>query len=136
MSKIVVGVNFNQSSRNGDVSWGNKNYHYFAYGDIEVGDLVVVRVGETHKVVRVATVLSPEETSKANNYIIQKVDLEAYEKQQKLIEEKEALEAEYNNLISLEKELRELEDVVKNTDSPRLRELSKRKIEIIKDKLQ
>lgn len=136
MSKVVVGVNFNNSNRNGEVSWGSQRYHYFAYGEVEVGDLVVVRVGESHKVVMVATILSPEETSKANNYIIQKVDLEAYEKQQRLIEEKEALENEFNSLRKLETELRELKGVVKNTESPRLKELSRQKILNIKEKLK
>lgn len=136
MSKIVVGVVFNQSSRNGEVVWGSKEYHYFAYGDIDVDDLVVVRTVETYKVVKVSSVMCPLETNRANNYIIQKVDLEAYEKQQKLIAEKEALEAEYNNLVKLERELKELKETIKTTESPRLRELSKKKMEIIKQKLQ
>lgn len=138
MRKKVIAVNFqtNESMYDSDFEWGNQDYHYFVLEDIEVGDLVVVKVKNKYKIVRVSRILLPTEKSYADTYIVQKIDVDAYAKKQEELVEREMREHELQHLLSLENELKEYKEIIDTTTSDRLKEIAKAKVKEIENELE
>lgn len=137
MNKKIVAINFEKEGTGfeDESMWNAKDYHYYALEDIEPGDLVVVKVHHKYKIVRVSKVLSQYEEVYASNYIIQKIDIDAYQKKQEDLLEQEIRDNEFRKLLDLEAHLTKYQEIIETTKSSRLKEIAEQKIKDIESQL-
>lgn len=138
MLKKVVSINFEREGTKFDAEseWNAKDYDYYVLEeDIKPGDLVVVKVHHKYKIVRVSKVKSPLQEHNARNYIIQKVDVDSYQKKQEELIKKELKDHEFQRLMDIEAHLAKYQEVVETTKSSRLKEIAKEKIKELEAEL-
>ena len=137
MKKSIIGVQFKQEGNIRPTL--SKVYYYFTTEDFEKGDHAVVQVNDELKIVLVSEVNVSEFTNNANKatkYIVQKVDMNHFEKQKEKLEQEREEKLELARLLILEKELREVEAIVKESTNDRIVTLAKKRIEQIKQKME
>lgn len=86
----TIAVKF-QSEKFGNGDFDSKDYHYYTIDEaIEVDDLVVVETRYGYKIAKVSEI--DVISSKANSYVVQKIDTSAFLAEKKRIEKLEELE--------------------------------------------
>ena len=134
----IIGVRYYNSMRqlNAKLGISDKTYYYPCYDEIEIGDIAVVNIFNVYKLVVVEEVLSPTAKELDNKPFAIKLQKDRYEQILSDITAAEKEEEEFNYLLKKEQELNEYTELLKTTESPRVKELTQKRIDSIQELLK